>query len=140
MKTENEQFTLLDRHAQELSELRLGIEQVTERELDMAKRLEDFIIQSQDQNAMLQTEVNDLRNLLAVREEQLASATFRLGVIEEEKEEDERKLSVAIAAAERINVLEEQLAVLLRDLHQLSESFNSSQNNMHPEKPHINSN
>ncbi|XP_045903891.1 RAS protein activator like-3 isoform X1 [Micropterus dolomieu] len=140
MKTESEQFTLLDRHAQELSELRLGIEQVTERELDMAKRLEDFIIQSQDQNAMLQTEVNDLRNLLAVREEQLASATFRLGVIEEEKEEDERKLSVAIAAAERINVLEEQLAVLLRDLHQLSESFNSSQNNMHPEKPHINSN
>lgn len=43
----------------------------------MAKRLEDFIIQSQDQNAMLQAEVNELRNLLAVREEQLASATFR---------------------------------------------------------------
>lgn len=64
-------------HAQELSELRLGIEQVTERELDMAKRLEDFIIQSQDQNAMLQAEVYELRNLLAVREEQLASATFR---------------------------------------------------------------
>lgn len=64
-------------HAQELSELRLGIEQVTERELDMAKRLEDFIIQSQDQNAMLQAEVNELRNQLAVREEQLTSATFR---------------------------------------------------------------
>lgn len=32
----------------------------------------------------------------------------RLGVIEEEKEEDERKLSVAIAAAERINVLVRQ--------------------------------
>lgn len=29
----------------------------------------------------------------------------RLGVIEEEREEDERKLSVAIAAAERMNVL-----------------------------------
>lgn len=29
----------------------------------------------------------------------------RLGVIEEEREEDERKLSVAIAAAERVNVL-----------------------------------
>lgn len=64
-------------HAQELSELRLGIDQVTERELDMAKRLEDFIVQSQDQNAMLQAEVNELRDLLAVREEQLASATFR---------------------------------------------------------------
>lgn len=64
-------------HAQELSELRLGIEQVTERELEMAKRLEDFIIQSQDQNAMLQAEVNELQNLLALREEQLASATFR---------------------------------------------------------------
>lgn len=64
-------------HTQELSELRLGIEQVTERELDMAKRLEDFINQSQDQNAMLQAEVNELRNLLAMREEQLASATFR---------------------------------------------------------------
>ncbi|XP_044044668.1 ras/Rap GTPase-activating protein SynGAP isoform X2 [Siniperca chuatsi] len=140
MKTENEPFTLLDRHAQELSELRLGIEQVTERELDMAKRLEDFIIQSQDQNAMLQTEVNELRNLLAVREEQLASATFRLGVIEEEREEDERKLTVAIAAAERMNELEEQFAGLLRDLHQLSEAYNSGQNNMqHPEKPRVNS-
>ncbi|XP_042341062.1 RAS protein activator like-3 [Plectropomus leopardus] len=141
MKTENEQFSLLDRHAQELSELRLGIEQVTERELDMAKRLEDFIIQSQDQNAMLQAEVTELRNQLAVQEEQLASATFRLGVIEEEREEDERKLSVAVAAAERMNVLEEQFANLLKDLHQLSEAYNSGQNNtQHPEKPHINSN
>ncbi|KAF1395558.1 hypothetical protein PFLUV_G00012770 [Perca fluviatilis] len=140
MKTENEQFNLLDRHAQELSELRLGIEQVTERELDMAKRLEDFIIQSQDQNAMLQAEVAKLQDQLTVREEQLASATFRLGVIEEEREEDERKLSVAIAAAERMNVLEEQFADLLKDLHQLSEAYNSGQNNMqHPEKPHINS-
>lgn len=43
----------------------------------MAKRLEDFINQSQDQNAMLQAEVNELRNMLEVREEQLASATFR---------------------------------------------------------------
>ncbi|XP_074487129.1 ras/Rap GTPase-activating protein SynGAP isoform X2 [Sebastes fasciatus] len=137
MKTENEHFNLLDKHAQELSELRLGIEQVTERELDMAKRLEDFIIQSQDQNAMLQAEVIELRDQLAVRDEQLASATFRLGVIEEEREEDERKLSVAIAAAERMNVLEEQFADLLKDLHQLSEANNSIQ---HPEKPHINSN
>lgn len=32
----------------------------------------------------------------------------RLGVIEEEREEDERKLSVAIAAAERMNVLVRQ--------------------------------
>ncbi|XP_054461249.1 RAS protein activator like-3 [Anoplopoma fimbria] len=141
MKPEFEQFNLLDRHAQELSELRLGIEQVTERELDMAKRLEDFIIQSQDQNAMLQAEVTELRNQLAVREEQLASATFRLGVIEEEREEDERKLNVAIAAAERMNVLEEQFAALLKDLHQLSEANNSGQNNtQHLEKPHINSN
>uniref|UniRef100_UPI0037E85930 RAS protein activator like-3 isoform X2 n=1 Tax=Semicossyphus pulcher TaxID=241346 RepID=UPI0037E85930 len=141
MKTENEHFNILDRHAQELSELRLGIEQVTERELDMAKRLEDFIIQSQDQNAMLQVEVTELRNLLAVRDEQLASATFRLGVIEEEREEDERKLGVAIAATERMNVLEEQFAGLLKDLHKLSEAYNSDQNNIqHPEKPHINSN
>lgn len=141
MKTESEQFNLLDRHAQELSELRLGIEQVTERELDMAKRLEDFIIQSQDQNAMLQAEVNELQKLLAMREEQLASATFRLGVIEEEREEDERKLSVAIAAAERMNTLEEQFAGLVKDLQQLTEAINSGQNHMqHPEKPRINSN
>lgn len=60
-----------------MSELRLGVEQVTERELEMAKRLEDFIAQSQDQNAVLQAEVEELRNLLADREEQLASATFR---------------------------------------------------------------
>lgn len=50
---------------------------MTERELEMAKRLEDFIVQSQNQNAVLLSEVNELRNLLAVREEQLASATFR---------------------------------------------------------------
>ncbi|KAI4888227.1 hypothetical protein NFI96_027247 [Prochilodus magdalenae] len=104
-KTEQEEISLLDRHVQELSELRLGVEQVAERELEMAKRLEDFIIQSQDQNAQLQAEVQELRNLLAMREEQLASATFRLGVIEEEREEDERKLSVALAAAERMNIL-----------------------------------
>ena len=50
---------------------------MTERELDMAKRLEDFINQSQDQNAALQAEVQELKDLLTVREEQLASATFR---------------------------------------------------------------
>ncbi|KAG9345905.1 hypothetical protein JZ751_007719 [Albula glossodonta] len=77
MKAEHEELNLLDKHEQELSELRLGVEQVTERELEMAKRLEDFIAQSQDQNAMLQAEVQELRNLLAIREEQLASATFR---------------------------------------------------------------
>ncbi|XP_034542706.1 RAS protein activator like-3 isoform X2 [Notolabrus celidotus] len=126
MKTESEHFNSLVRnqHAQELAELRLGIEQVTERELDMAKRLEDFIILNQDQNALLQAEVNELRNVLAMRDEQLASATFRLGVIEEEREEDERKLGVAIAAADRMNILEEQFAGLLRDLHQLSEESN----------------
>ncbi|XP_076150873.1 RAS protein activator like-3 isoform X2 [Alosa pseudoharengus] len=112
---EHEQTSLLDK---ELSDLRLGVEQVTERELEMAKRLEDFIVQSQDQNAVLQAEVHELRNLLAMREEQLASATFRLGVIEEEREEDERKLSIAIAAAERMNVLEEQFAGLMQDMHQ----------------------
>ncbi|XP_067115546.1 RAS protein activator like-3 isoform X1 [Osmerus mordax] len=125
MKAEQEQVSLLDKHAEELSELRLGVEQVTERELEMAKRLEDFIVQSQDQNAMLQAEVSELRNLLTVREEQLASATFRLGVIEEEREEDERKLNVAVAAAERLNVLEEQFADLLKDLHE-----HSGQNNI----------
>lgn len=70
-------FWLCRQHDQELSELRLGVEQVTERELDMAKRLEDFIIQSQDHNAMLQAEVTELRSMLAEREEQLTSATFR---------------------------------------------------------------
>lgn len=35
----------------------------------------------------------------------ISSICHRLGVIEEEREEDERKLSVAIAAAERMNVL-----------------------------------
>ncbi|KAM6971916.1 LOW QUALITY PROTEIN: disabled homolog 2-interacting protein-like [Aplochiton taeniatus] len=123
-KTENEQIDLLERHAQELSELRLGVEQVTERELEMAKRLEDFIIQSQDQNALLQAEVNELQSLLAVREEQLASATFRLGVIEEEREEDERKLAVAVSAAERMNSLEERLAGLMK----LNEGYTCYQN------------
>ncbi|XP_051939182.1 RAS protein activator like-3 isoform X2 [Hippocampus zosterae] len=111
-----EELSLLDRHAQELSELRLGMDQVTERELEMAKRLEDFINQTQDQNAILQAEMNELRNLLAVREEQLASATFRLGVIEEEREDDERKLNVAVAAAERMNILEEQFASLMKNI------------------------
>ncbi|XP_077381435.1 ras/Rap GTPase-activating protein SynGAP isoform X2 [Festucalex cinctus] len=123
MQSEQEEISLLDRHAQELSELRLGIDQVTERELEMAKRLEDFINQSQDQNAILQAEMNELRNLLAVREEQLASATFRLGVIEEEREDDERKLNIAIAAAERMNILEEQFAGLMKDIHQLNKSY-----------------
>ena len=75
---------LCRQHSQELSELRLGVEQVTERELDMAKRLEDFINQNQDQNVLLQeqnsvlqAEVQELRNLLTAMEEQLASATFR---------------------------------------------------------------
>ncbi|KAL2087068.1 hypothetical protein ACEWY4_018127 [Coilia grayii] len=113
---EHEQINLLDK---ELADLRLGVEQVTERELEMAKRLEDFIVQSQDQNAQLQAEVNELRSLLATREEQLASATFRLGVIEEEREDDERKLSIAMAAAERMNVLEEQFAGLLQQMHQV---------------------
>ncbi|XP_060774507.1 RAS protein activator like-3 isoform X1 [Neoarius graeffei] len=115
-----EETSLLDKHAQELSELRLGVEQVTERELEMAKRLEDFIIVSQEQQAQLQAEVQELRSVLALREEQLASATFRLGVIEEEREEDERKLSVALAAAERMNVLEEQFAGLLKNMQQLN--------------------
>ncbi|XP_034043301.1 RAS protein activator like-3 isoform X2 [Thalassophryne amazonica] len=134
-KTENEQLSLLDRHAQELSELRLGIMQVTEREVDMAKRLEDFIVQSQDQNAMLQAEVTELRNLLVVLEDQLASATFRLGVIEEEREEDVRKLSVATAAAERMNILEEQFAGLMKEFQRFSEASTSCQNNnQHAEK------
>lgn len=59
---------------------------MTERELDMAKRLEDFINQSQDQNALLQAEVKDLQNLLAAKEEQLASATFRYNLRNKEYE------------------------------------------------------
>lgn len=59
---------------------------MTERELDMAKRLEDFINQSQDQNALLQAEVRDLQNLLAAKEEQLASATFRYNFRNQEYE------------------------------------------------------
>uniref|UniRef100_A0A0E9WSR1 Uncharacterized protein n=2 Tax=Anguilla TaxID=7935 RepID=A0A0E9WSR1_ANGAN len=93
----------------------------------MAKRLEDFIAQSQDQNALLQAEVQDLRDLLADREEQLASATFRLGVIEEEREEDEKKLNVAVAAAERMSQLEEQFAGLLKDIHQMGGQTNTEQ-------------
>lgn len=116
---EQEETSTLDRNAQELGELRMGVEQVTERELEMAKRLEDLIVLTQEQNTQLQAEVQDLRNLLAIREEQLASTTFRLGVIEEEREEDERKLNVAVAAVERMNVLEEQFAGLLKDVHQL---------------------
>lgn len=129
---EEEEFNVLDRHSQELSDLRLGIEQVTERELDMAKRLEDFINQNQDQNALLQeqnavlqAELHELRNMLAVTEEQLASATFRLGVIEEEREEDERKLNVAMAAAERMNVLEEQMAGLQKHLNEAYSGHNN---------------
>lgn len=64
-------------HVEELSELRLGVEQVTERELEMAKRLEDFIMQSLEQNETLQAEVLELRNTVAMREEQLDSAIFR---------------------------------------------------------------
>ncbi|XP_016328865.1 RAS protein activator like-3 [Sinocyclocheilus anshuiensis] len=119
IRQELEETSTLDRHAQELGELRLGVEQVTERELEMAKRLEDFIVLTQEQNTQLQAEVQELRNLLAIREEHLASATFRLGVIEEEREEDERKLNVTVAAVERMNVLEEQFAGLLKDVHQL---------------------
>ncbi|KAB5515416.1 hypothetical protein PHYPO_G00249480 [Pangasianodon hypophthalmus] len=121
-----EETSLLDKHAQELSELRLGVEQVTDRELEMAKRLEDFIIVSQEQQTQLQAELQELRSVLALREEQLASATFRLGVIEEEREEDERKLSVALAAAERMNVLEEQFAGLLKDMQQLNTAHGDS--------------
>lgn len=68
---------MFPQHGQELCDLRLGVEQVTERELEMAKRLEDLIVQSEYQNAQLQAEMQDLRNLLAMREEQLASAIFR---------------------------------------------------------------
>ncbi|KAJ8363440.1 hypothetical protein SKAU_G00122710 [Synaphobranchus kaupii] len=144
IKAERAELNLLDKHEQELSELRLGVEQVTERELEMAKRLEDFIAQSQDQNALLQSEVQELRNLLALREEQLASATFRLEVIEEEKEEDERKLNVAVAAAERMNQLEEQFAGLLNDMHQISgvqmgRQMNTEQNAVPQTQPGINS-
>ncbi|KAF5881532.1 RAS protein activator like-3-like isoform X1, partial [Clarias magur] len=100
-----EETSLMEEHTQELRELRTGLEQVTERELEMAKRLEDFIIVSQEQQVQLQAELQEMRSVLALTEEQLASVTFRLGVIEEEREEDERKLSVALAAAERMNVL-----------------------------------
>ncbi|XP_053713301.1 RAS protein activator like-3-like isoform X2 [Synchiropus splendidus] len=135
-----QEMSLLEKHEQELSELRLGVEQVTERELDMAKRLEDFIIMSQDQNTMLQAEVAELKSLLSVREEQLASATFRLGVIEEEREDDERKMNVALAAAERMNVLEEQCAGLLSDLHMLKEAYsNRHKHAEHPETAQMNS-
>ncbi|XP_028829436.1 disabled homolog 2-interacting protein isoform X2 [Denticeps clupeoides] len=116
--TEEDEDSMLDRQQQEMSELRLGMEQVTERELEMAKRLEDFIAQSQEQNAELEGKVQKLESLLAKCEEELASATFRLGVIEEERVEDERKLSVAVAATERLNALEEQFAGLLKNISQ----------------------
>ncbi|KAI5613810.1 disabled-like 2-interacting protein [Silurus asotus] len=123
-----EETSLLDKHAMELCELRLGVDQVTERELEMAKRLEDFIIISQEQQAQLQAELQELHSMLALKEEQLASTTFRLDVIEEEREEDERKLSVALAAAERMNVLEEQFAALLKDMQRVNTVHGGDQN------------
>uniref|UniRef100_A0A8C4ZTT2 Ras-GAP domain-containing protein n=1 Tax=Gadus morhua TaxID=8049 RepID=A0A8C4ZTT2_GADMO len=139
-KSEYEQLDSLDRkHAEELSELRLGVEQVTERELEMAKRLEDFIAQSMEQNEMLQAEVHGLRNTVESCEEQLASATFRLGMIEEEREEDERKLNVALAAAERVNVLEEQLADMLKGLHRLNKEFCTENDELPPRESHVHS-
>lgn len=119
MTGQEEEQISIDKHAQDLAQLRQGIEQVTDRELEAEKRLEDFIAMSHNQNTQLHSELQELRNLLAIREEQLASVVFRLGVIEEEREEDERKLNVAVAAVERLNVLEEQLAGLLKDVHQL---------------------
>ncbi|XP_059903389.1 uncharacterized protein LOC132454187 [Gadus macrocephalus] len=139
-KSEYEQLDSLDRkHAEELSELRLGVEQVTERELEMAKRLEDFIAQSMEQNEMLQAEVHGLRNTVESCEEQLASATFRLGMIEEEREEDERKLNVALAAAERVNVLEEQLADMLKGLHRLNKEVCTENDELPPRESHVHS-
>ncbi|XP_062853191.1 RAS protein activator like-3 [Trichomycterus rosablanca] len=120
MNKKQEDLGLLDKHVQELCELRLGVEQVTERELDVEKRLEDFIVVSNEQQIQQQNELQELRSVLALRDEQLASATFRLGVIEEEREEDERKLGVALAAAERMDVLEEQFASLLKEVQRLS--------------------
>ena len=43
----------------------------------MAKRLEDFIAQSMEQNELLQAELLGLRTTVRACEEQLASATFR---------------------------------------------------------------
>nr|XP_015204486.1 PREDICTED: RAS protein activator like-3 isoform X1 [Lepisosteus oculatus] len=123
-KTEHEEFSLLEKHDQEISELRQNVDLVTERDLELAKRLEDFIAQSQDQNALLQTEVQELKAQLATKEEELASATFRLGVIEEEREEDQTKLSVAMAAAERMDMLERQFADLMNEVMQLREAEN----------------
>ncbi|CAL8356450.1 unnamed protein product [Boreogadus saida] len=139
-KSEYEQLDSLDRkHSEDLSELRLGVEQVTERELEMAKRLEDFIAQSMEQSEMLQAEVHGLRNTVESCEEQLASATFRLGMIEEEREEDERKLNVALAAAERVNVLEEQLADMLKGLHRLNKEVCTENEELPPRESHVHS-
>ncbi|KAL4647956.1 ras GTPase-activating protein nGAP-like isoform X1 [Arapaima gigas] len=132
MNTEQEEVNILEKHEQELLELRTGVDQVTERELEMAKRLEDFIVQSQDQNAVLEAKVQELQNLLAVQEEQLSSAMFRLGVIEEEREEDERKLNAAIAAVERMNILEKQFADLLKDKYN-GTSDGGQRNTQHPD-------
>ncbi|XP_066563867.1 ras GTPase-activating protein nGAP isoform X2 [Amia ocellicauda] len=121
-KAEHQDLSLLDKHEQELCELRVCVDQVTERDLELAKRLEDFIAQSQDQHALLQAELQELRGQLAAKEEELATATFRLKVIEEEREEDESKLSVAVAAAERMDFLERQLVDLLGEVQQLRAS------------------
>lgn len=53
------------------------MDQVTERELEMAKRLEDFIADSEEQKEELQATIKQMQDLLATQEEQLASATFR---------------------------------------------------------------
>ncbi|MBN3310166.1 DAB2P protein, partial [Amia calva] len=76
-KAEHQDLSLLDKHEQELCELRVCVDQVTERDLELAKRLEDFIAQSQDQHALLQAELQELRGQLAAKEEELATATFR---------------------------------------------------------------
>ncbi|KAK1153791.1 RAS protein activator like-3-like isoform X1 [Acipenser oxyrinchus oxyrinchus] len=130
-KKENEGLHPLEKHDQELSELRRDLDSAADREMELAKRLEDFIAQSQDQHALLQSQVQELRGQLEARDEQLASATFRLGVIEEERGEDLDKLSAAAAALERMNMLEQQYANLVYVINQLKEAQASNQTSNH---------
>ncbi|MGH0173073.1 UNVERIFIED_CONTAM: hypothetical protein FKN15_064369 [Acipenser sinensis] len=124
-------------HDQELSELRRDLDSAADREMELAKRLEDFIAQSQDQHALLHGQVQELRGQLEARDEQLASTTFRLGVIEEERGEDLDKLSAALAALERMNMLEQQYADLVNVINQLREAqaLNQTSNHIAPSNP-----
>ncbi|KAG2470930.1 ras GTPase-activating protein nGAP isoform X1 [Polypterus senegalus] len=115
----NEGQDPLQRLVQEMVEIRREVDTVTDREFEMSKRLEDFIVQTQEQQTALQEEVQSLKEQLKSKEEQLTNMSIRLETIEEERKEDEIKLDAAMAAVERMNTLEMQYADLVTILHEV---------------------